>query len=139
MQEYQYEDLNVGDEASFQYDINEETMALFAKITGDENPLHTDEDYARANGYQERVVYGQLTAAALSTLAGMVLPGRYSLIHSIETSFVKPVYLSDCPLTVKAVVKEKDDRFRTMIVKYNIYNTAEQKVCKGKMRIGFTS
>ena len=86
---------------------------------------------------KKKVVYGQLTAAALSTLAGMYMPGKLSIIHSIETNFLKPVLLSKCPLVVKGTVKEKDERFRTITLKCEIFNTDGVKVCKGKMRVGF--
>ena len=95
MNEYKFSDINVGYEISFLYSIDEEKMTLFSRISGDTNPLHTNPDYAKEKGFSENIVYGQLTAAALSTMAGMYLPGKYSIIHSIETSFIKPVFLSN--------------------------------------------
>ena len=86
-------------------------MNMFMTITGDKNPLHTNLEYAKEKGYSEKVVYGMLTSSILSTLAGMYMPGEHSLIHSVEINFVKPVFLSKCPLKVKAKVVEKDDRF----------------------------
>lgn len=136
MMEYTFSEIEIGMEVEFSYELNEEKMELFKKISGDFNPLHNDLEYAISLGYKERVVYGLLTDAALSTLAGMYLPGKYSLIHSIESSFLKPVFLSDCPLTVKAKVISKDERFKTIEIKYQIYNINDEKVCKGKMKIG---
>lgn len=79
---------------------------------------------------------GGLTASALSALAGMYMPGRYSLIHSIEVSFLKPVFIADCPLKVCGQVEDKDERFRFITLKFTMINTKEEKVCKGKMKIG---
>lgn len=137
MNEYQFLEIQIGDKESFIYEIDKIKMELFRKISGDENPLHTDIEFAKEKGYTENVVYGQLTAAALSTLAGMYLPGKLSIIHKIETNFLNPVFLSKCPLTVMGVVKEKDERFKTISLKFEIFDTANVKVCKGKMRIGF--
>ena len=137
MNEYRFSQIQVGDRESFSYQLNETKMKLFREISGDENPLHTDLSFAKEKGYGENVVYGQLTAAALSTLAGMYLPGRFSIIHRIETDFLRPVFLSRCPLQVVGTVKEKDDRFRTITVKFEIFDAENSKVCKGKMRIGF--
>lgn len=135
MNEYKFSDIQIGEEVSFIYEITNEKMRMFREISGDSNPLHTDPNYAEKLGYSENVVYGQLTAAAFSTLAGMYMPGKYSLIHSVETSFVKPVFLSSCPLKVVGKVKDKDERFNIIILKIDIFDKQGQKVCKGKMQI----
>ena len=137
MNEYQFSEIQIGDQESFIYHLDENKMRLFREISGDENPLHTDIDFAKEKGYSENVVYGQLTAAALSTLAGMYIPGKLSIIHKIETNFLKPVFLSKCPLQVMGTVKEKDKRFKTITLKFEMFDTEHVKVCKGKMRIGF--
>lgn len=136
MNQYRFDEIKVGQTVEFLFDIDEYKMDMFRVLSGDCNPLHNDLSYAEQCGYQEKVVYGQLTAAALSTLAGVYLPGKYSLIHSIETSFVSPVFISKCPLRVLAEVKDKDERFSLITVKYNIFDTDRTKVCKGKMKIG---
>ena len=137
MNEYQFSQIQIDDQESFFYHLDDNKMKLFREISGDENPLHTDIDFAKEKGYSENVVYGQLTAAALSTLAGMYIPGKLSIIHKIETNFLKPVFLSKCPLQVMGTVKEKDERFKTITLKFEMFDTEHVKVCKGKMRIGF--
>lgn len=136
MNEYKFNDIQIGEEVSFDYNIDQEKMKKFFEITGDNNPLHTNLEFAKEKGYNENVVYGQLTAAALSTLAGVYMPGKYSLIHSIETSFLRPVLLSTCPLKIIGKVEDKDERFKFIILKFNIFNNKNEKVCKGKMKIG---
>ena len=84
MNEYQFSEIQIGDQESFIYHLDENKMRLFREISGDENPLHTDIDFAKEKGYSENVVYGQLTAAALSTLAGMYIPGKLSIIHKMS-------------------------------------------------------
>ena len=137
MNHYTYEDIEIGHEESFIYELNEEKMKAFLMITNDINPLHNDLEFAKEKGYREKVVYGMLTASALSTLAGVYLPGEKSLIHSVEISFNNPVLLSNCPLEVVGKVIEKDDRFRQMTIKYTITDKNNTKVSKGKMKIGF--
>lgn len=137
MNEYQFSEIQIGDKETFTYNIDKIKMDLFRQLSGDENPLHTDLEFAKEKGYTENVVYGQLTAAALSTLAGMYLPGKLSIIHKIETNFLKPVFISKCPLLVTGIVKEKDERFKTITLKFEIFDNTNVKVCKGKMRIGF--
>ncbi len=136
MNEYLYDDIYVGQEETFNVKITQKLMDNFFKLTGDCNPLHRDLDYAKSVGFDKNVVYGMLTASFLSTLAGVYLPGKYSLIHTIETDFVKPVFVGDT-LTVKGIVKEKNDDFKVFWLKVDVFNQNGQKVVRGKMRIGF--
>ena len=136
MNEYKYEEIYKGQIEEFTFDITEEKMKQFYSISGDSNPLHTDENYAKSKGYNEVVVYGLLTTSALSTLAGVYLPGKYSLIHSVEINYAKPVFISSSPLKIKGEVVDKDDRFSRITVKVNIFDKNGEKVCRGLMQIG---
>ena len=136
MNEYKFEDIYKGQIEEFTFEITEEKMQQFCNISGDNNPLHTDLNYAKAKGYNEVVVYGLLTTSALSTLAGVYLPGKYSLIHSVEISYARPVFVSSSPLRVRGEVIEKDDRFSRITVKISIFDKNGAKVCRGVMQIG---
>lgn len=134
MNEYTYDEITMGQEESFQVTVSEEMMEQFLQITGDVNPLHRDAAYAATRQYVDKVVYGMLTASFFSTLAGVYLPGRYSLIHSVETKFLRPVYVGDM-LTVSGTVKEKEDAYRMLILNLLIKNRKGEKVVKGTMQI----
>lgn len=136
MNEYKFEDIYKGQIEEFTFEITEEKMQQFCNISGDNNPLHTDLNYAKTKGYNEVVVYGLLTTSALSTLAGVYLPGKYSLIHSVEISYARPVFVSSSPLRVRGEVIEKDDRFSRITVKISILDKNGAKVCRGVMQIG---
>lgn len=135
MNEYFYEDLEVGKKESFSVTVTEKMLDSFRDITKDENPLHCDEGFARKEGYGGRVAYGMLTASFLSTLAGVYLPGRYSLIQSVEIKFAKPVYIGDV-LTVTGEVTETNDTYGLIFVKVSVTGADGKKVCRGKMQIG---
>jgi acyl dehydratase len=75
-----------------------------------------------------------LTASFYSTLAGMYLPGRYSLIHSVESKFLRPVYVGDA-LTVSGVVREKEDAYHMLILALLIKNQNNEKISKGTMQV----
>ena len=139
MNEFLYKDIYLGQIVQFPFEITKEKIQQFLSITGDYNPLHNDENYAKTKGYDEVVVHGLLTTSALSTLAGMYLPGKYSLIHSVEIKYVKPVFLSTSPLQVKGEVINKDDRFSRITVKISIFDKNNNKVCRGVMQIGVSS
>ncbi len=67
---YQFEELQLGMKESFDIMITKEMMENFCAMTGDVNPLHQDERFAKENGFQNRVVYGMLTSSFLSKLIG---------------------------------------------------------------------
>lgn len=138
MNNFTFEEIKLNQEISFNYEINEEKMQKFREITGDENPLHCNLEYAKSIGYNEKVVYGMLSASILSTLAGMYMPGKKSLIHEVEIKFIKPVFLSKMPLNIIAKVINKDERFKQITLKYTIEDNTKEKVVRGTMKVGFT-
>ena len=138
MNRYLYEEITAGLTEQFSVTVTEEMQADFSRITGDLNPLHTDEEYARGKGYDGRVVFGMLTGAFLSTLAGMYLPGERSLIQAVELKLRKPVYIGD-ELTVSGTVADKSDAVSTITVKVTITNQNGEKVARGQMQIGVSS
>lgn len=70
MNRYNYEELAVGQTAEFSRKISVEMMDAFCEISGDVNPLHNDENFAKGKGYPGRVVYGMLTSSMYSCLGG---------------------------------------------------------------------
>lgn len=138
MNEYGYEDIQIGQTESFQKEITVGMEDSFREITGDTNPLHRDDTFAVEVGngkFKSHVSFGMLTASFYSTLAGVYLPGKYSLIHSIDNlSFKKPVFTGDV-LTVTGTVKEKHDDLRLICVCAKITNQNGKVVSKADMKI----
>ncbi|MFI3202010.1 MAG: MaoC/PaaZ C-terminal domain-containing protein [Eubacteriales bacterium] len=140
MNEYRYEDLSLGHTEHYQTTITEDLVTKFKELSGDLNPLHTNDSYAKLKGNQGRVVYGMLTASFLSTFAGMYLPGKYSLIHSVDVKFLKPLYVDiDTPLTITGEVVRKDDLFKLLTLKVTMVTDSGIKVCKATMKVGVLS
>lgn len=135
MNQYRLEDIYIGMRESFQVTVSAGMLEKFRQVTGDVNPLHTDTEFAKQKGYEKTVAYGMLTASFLSTLAGVYLPGERSLIHSVESKFVKPVFEGDT-LTVTGEVTEINELFSTFTMKTTIVNQNGEKVLRGKMQIG---
>lgn len=138
MNEYTINDIEPGLQVSFSRTITKEYEDAFRMVSGDENPLHQSDDFARdisGGKYDSHVTFGMLTAALYSTLAGMYLPGKYSLIHSFEElSFVNPVFAGD-ELTVIGEVTDKDESLKLIRVKVKIINQDKKTVSKAKMKI----
>lgn len=108
MNEYTYDEIDLSNNyrASFSVEVTDEMMISFMKLTGDKNPLYIDEGFVASQGYPGRVVYGMLSASLYSTLAGMYLPGKYSLLQRVDTHFHKPVFIGD-KLTVLGYIKKR--------------------------------
>lgn len=135
MNNYTYEEIEIGLTESFSVTVTEEMQDSFRAMTGDINPLHSSEEFAKAKGYDGIVVFGMLTASLYSTLAGVYLPGERSLVHSCETKFMKPVYIGDT-LTVEGKVDEKNDTYGLIRIKAVIKNQNGVKVSKASIQVG---
>ena len=136
MKEYKFEELEVGMSESFTVTITEKMVNDFLCNVDDTNPLHVDSDFAKEQGYKERVVYGMLTNSLLSKLVGVCLPGKYCLLQGVESKFMKPVYIGDT-LTVTGTVEELHASVKRMSVKAVITNQDNKKVVKAKVEVGF--
>lgn len=115
-------------------EITEDMLSVFRKVTGDVNPLHTDDAFAQDHQYPRRVVYGMLTASFLSTLAGVYLPGERCLIQSVEVKFSKPVFVGD-QLLVAGTVTELHASVQQIVLKVEIVRGGV-KVLRGIMKLG---
>lgn len=137
MNTFRFDEITVGQEASFPIRITGQEMDMFRQMTGDENPLHCDKEYARLHGHGDRVAYGMLTASYLSTLAGMYLPGERSLIHEVEVKFLKPVVLGEAEgFVVRGKVTEKNETFKRLVIKVSVVGNNGVKYLRGAMKVG---
>ena len=100
------EDIAVGDSASFDRMWTEEDLENFAKLSGNKNPFHVDENFAASTRFGQKIMYGMHVAVVCSTLVGMYLPGKNSICLRQDLSFKKPIFVGDTT-RVKGVVKSK--------------------------------
>ena len=135
MNTYVFNEIKVGMSAAFNVVVTEEMQDNFLKLSGDNNPMHVDCEYATLSGFKDRVVYGMLTSAFYSRLAGVYLPGRNCLLQECKISFNKPVYIGD-KLKVYGEVVEVNDMFQRITVKADIQNEKGVKVSKAKIIAG---
>ena len=100
---YYFEDLAIGMSAEFSRVIDDAEMRLFADLTGDDNPLHFDDDFAERSRFGGRIVHGMCTAALISTVIGTRLPGPGCIYLSQSLRFTAPVRPGD-EVVARAVV-----------------------------------
>lgn len=135
MNRYGFEDLSIGMKESFSREVTADMVENFCRMTGDVNPLHTDEEFAKGKGFKDRVVYGLLTTSFLSTLAGVYLPGERSLIREVDVKMKKPVFIGDV-LTVTGEVESIREELGFFVMKVSIVNQNGDKVMRGTMQMG---
>lgn len=99
--------LEIGDSAEFGKTISESDVYLYAGITGDMNPVHINESYAKTTFVKTRICHGMLSAGLFSTILGTSLPGPGTIYLRQEVDFVAPVRIGDT-LTANVEVIEKD-------------------------------
>ena len=89
------EDLSVGMTAIYAKTITDADIVLFAGVSGDTNPVHINDDFARHTRFQSRIAHGMLTASLISTVLGTRLPGPGCLYLSQNLKFLAPVHIGD--------------------------------------------
>ena len=90
-----FNDLKVGKTASLTKTITEGDLNHFIAITGDENPIHVDESFAKQTFFGQRIAHGMLSASLFSTLVGMHIPGIGAIYKSQTLEFLRPVFIGD--------------------------------------------
>jgi 3-hydroxybutyryl-CoA dehydratase len=129
------EDFEVGQHASFRKTFTEADLQRFIEITGDVNPLHVDEEFARKTKFGHRVLQGMLTASIFSTMVGMLLPGPGAIYRSQTITFLLPVYLGET-VTAHFVVRSVDRVKHRLEIDAWIENEAGQHVIEGTCEAG---
>lgn len=101
------EDLSIGMAASMTKEIREDDVVAFADLSGDVNPVHLDEDYARTTRFETRIAHGMLTASLFSAVIGTKLPGPGAIYLSQSLRFRAPVRLGQA-VTATCTITEID-------------------------------
>jgi len=129
-----WDDFNVGDKAEHAKTIQNEDIQAFAKLSGDYNPIHVNEEYAKTTMFGQRIAHGMISASLISAVLGMHLPGPGAVYMSQEVKFRKPVFIGDT-LTAKGEVVEKftkkDGKLKFLKIQTNVYKQGDELVTEG--------
>ena len=123
-----YATLNVGDRHAVQRTITQDEVRLFAELTGDDNPIHVNPEYAAAMSFERPIVHGVFLLGIVSKVLGRDFPGAGSVAVSLSSTFLRPVLVGS-EITVEVIVTEKIERFGHVKMKVYAY-------CAGKMALG---
>ncbi len=130
---YQFEELEIGMESSFSKVITEQDIISFAEASGDTNPLHLDEAFAKDTRFKTRIAHGMLTASLISAVIGTALPGDTSIYVSQNLRFKAPVMIGDM-VTAVATITGLDPE-RHIVTLKTICKTAKRTVVEGEAKI----
>ena len=123
-------ELRVGQSESLRRTITADDVATFARLSGDYNALHLDEEFAARTEFAGRVVHGFLNASLLSTLIGTRLPGRGALYMSQTIDFTRPVYIGDT-VEARATIERIDMATRLVHLQTDITKADGERVLRG--------
>ncbi|WP_290793564.1 bifunctional enoyl-CoA hydratase/phosphate acetyltransferase [Halomonas sp.] len=129
-----FDEIQVGDEAHLEKRLTLDDIKLFAIMSGDVNPSHVDDDFARSSRFQEVIAHGMWGGALISTVLGTQLPGPGTLYLGQTLSFRAPVALGD-KLRVSVRVTAKDDVRSQLTLDCRCENQRGKVVIEGEARV----
>jgi acyl dehydratase len=126
-----YEELELGQEASFSKTITETDVYLFAGISGDFNPVHVNEEYARQTPFKTRIAHGAIPQSLIANVLGTKLPGLGTVAVEIHCRYKAPTFFGDT-VTAKAKVTEKIQEKRWVRLALEWTNQRGETVATGE-------
>ncbi|MBT9134701.1 MAG: (R)-specific enoyl-CoA hydratase [Firmicutes bacterium] len=114
-QDVKFADIKVGDTASMSKTISESDIYLFAGVTGDFNPVHINEEFAKTTMFKGRIAHGMLSVGLISAVLGTALPGINTIYLAQELSFKAPVRIGDTVTATVEVLEKIDGKNRIIL------------------------
>ena len=107
-----FEDITLGQSAERSHVVSEADITAFAEVSGDFNPVHMDEAFAKTTRFEGRIAHGMLSASFISTLIGTRLPGPGAIYMSQNLKFLAPVRPGQCVNTRATIVDINHEKAR---------------------------
>lgn len=134
IENHTYDELKVGDSAELTRTLRKEDIDLFAVLSGDVNPAHVDEDYAKSDAFHKVIAHGMWGGALISAVLGTELPGPGTIYLDQALHFRKPVGLGDS-VTVRVTVREKHAQGSKVTLDCVCLNQDGEVVLEGEARV----
>ena len=129
-----YSDLSLGQSAEVTHTVTEEDIKTFGDLSGDYNPLHFDEEWAKTTMFKGRIAHGLLSASFISTAIGMKLPGPGTIYLGQSMKFIGPVRIGDT-VTARVEVVSLNDEKQRVTLKTTCTNQSDEVVIDGEALI----
>ncbi len=124
------EDLSLGQSAEVSHTVTDADIRAFAEVSGDNNPVHLDEDYAAATPFKTRIAHGMLSAGYISAVLGTQLPGPGAIYISQTMNFKRPVRIGDEVITRATVAAIDSEKARVTLA--TVCEVAGKAVVEGE-------
>ncbi|NHI89735.1 MAG: MaoC family dehydratase [Candidatus Thorarchaeota archaeon] len=131
MEVTKYSDIKMGQSAEVVHTVTEKDIQVFGDLSGDYNPLHFNEEWAKTTMFGGRIAHGILTAAFISTAIGMHLPGPGTIYMSQSMRFLGPVRIGDT-ITARVEVVMLNDEKERITLKTTCTNQEDKVVMDGE-------
>ena len=132
--EYSFDEIEIGMQKNFKIFISEDYLDDFAKLSGDDNPLHMNEEYASSTSFKKRVCSGMFLSSFFSRLVGMYLPGKHALYISQSLNFINPCFIGEM-ITVGGKVIDKSPATKIIKLETTITNESGKRIIDGKAQV----
>lgn len=131
---FTYEEIAVGQTASWSKQVEERDIQLFAVVSGDVNPVHLDAAFAATTPFRQRIAHGMLTGAVISAALAMKLPGPGTIYLSQSLRFRQPVSIGDT-ISIQLEVTGKQDRRKVITIDCKARNQHDKLVATGTAEV----
>lgn len=129
-----FDEIQVGDTTTYSKTLTAEDARLFARTSGDTNPIHLDENYAKSTPFGGCIGHGMWSGALVSAAIATTLPGPGSIYRSQTLKFLKPARIGDT-LTVTLNVLEKKDKVKLITLECAVCNQDGVKIATGTAEV----
>ena len=103
-------DIKIGDKFSTAKQITDSVVRAFAELSGDYNPIHLDEEFAKTTRFGRRIAHGMISGALVSAVLGYEFKTRKIVYLSQTLKFVAPVFIDDTITATATVLKIRADK-----------------------------
>jgi acyl dehydratase len=131
---FTYDEITIGQTATYSKTLTERDIILFAEVSGDVNPVHLDPEFAARSMFGERIAHGAWTGSIISAALALVLPGPGTVYLGQTLSFRNPVKIGDT-VTVTLTVTEKRDDKQFVTIDCVAVNQDGKTIAKGPAQV----
>ena len=125
-----FDEIKVGDKASLTRTLTQRDIEIFAAMSGDINPIHTDAEFARHDLFHHLIAHGMWGGALISTVLGTELPGPGTIYRSQTLTFLRPIVVGDT-VVVSVAVREKKAEDKSILLQCRVTNQDGQVAIDG--------
>ena len=122
--------INIGDKFEHNFSYSQEDVVLFSKVTGDNNPVHLDDEYASKTIFKRPIIHGMLGASVFSKVFGTMFPGEGTIYLTQNIQFLKPMLVDTNYIAFFEVIEIDREKHRATVSTY-VLNEDGKKVIDG--------